>query len=265
MSRRHQARPRRDRGARGCVAPTDLRRGHRRGGARHAARRPDRARPTPRYRDGHPRPGTPRAGASRPRRSHRHSPTGWAPVRSGLRSRRPGRAARPDSGAPQVGELGQVVTSQPELARVTGVEEEHDDATSDAPHLAQPGDRVLPMMNGAHRHRGVEGLVVERQVLRGSGQARRRVREVAANASARTVRPRGPGGRKVRRNRCRHRHSGRSGHRRAPPRSAPRCGVRCAGSRCRWLRWSRTAACRTWSQASDRGSGLRCTRASRRL
>ena len=74
-------------------------------------------------------------------------------------------------------ELGQVVASQPELARVTGVEQEHHHAASDAPHLAQAGDRVLPVMNGAHSHRGVEGLVIERQVLGRSGQARRRVRE----------------------------------------------------------------------------------------
>lgn len=46
----------------------------------------------------------PRAGASMPRRSRQCSPTGWAPVRSGLRSRRPAGspghdAARPGTGA----------------------------------------------------------------------------------------------------------------------------------------------------------------------
>ena len=65
----------------------------------------------------------------------------------------------------EAAKLGQVVTSQPELARVTGVEREHHHAASNAPHLAQAGDRVLPVMNGGKSHRGVEGLVIERQVL----------------------------------------------------------------------------------------------------
>src|SRR5205085_12616217 len=47
-------------------------------------------------------------------------------------------------------DLGQVVTSQPEPATptpVTGVAREHHHAASHAPHLAQAGNRVLPVMN----------------------------------------------------------------------------------------------------------------------
>ncbi|MFC4899839.1 hypothetical protein ACFQVD_36275 [Streptosporangium amethystogenes subsp. fukuiense] len=79
----------------------------------------------------------------------------------------------------EVRDLGQVVASEPEPmtpSDVTGVVREHHHAASDPPHLAQAGDRVLPVMNGGNRHRGVEGPVVERQALGGSDQARRRVR-----------------------------------------------------------------------------------------
>jgi hypothetical protein len=92
------------------------------------------------------------------------------------RAGQPGQRGQ-DSAGSRDSELGQVVTSQPELARVTGVAREHHHAAGNAPHLAQPGDRVLPVMNGANSHRGVEGLVIERQVLGRSSQARRRVRE----------------------------------------------------------------------------------------
>src|ERR1035438_3935137 len=74
-------------------------------------------------------------------------------------------------------DLGQVVASKPEPATpsgVTGIEREHHYAASHAPHLAQPGDRVLPVMNGGKSHRGVEGLVLEREALRGGNHARRR-------------------------------------------------------------------------------------------
>jgi hypothetical protein len=80
----------------------------------------------------------------------------------------------------KVSDLGQVVASQPEPIRVTGVEREHHlerehhHAANDAPHLAQAGNRVLPVMNGANSHRGVEGLVLERKALRGGSHARRR-------------------------------------------------------------------------------------------
>jgi hypothetical protein len=72
--------------------------------------------------------------------------------------------------------LGQVVAIQPEPVRVTGVVREHHHAAGDAPHLAKPGDRVLPVINGGESHRGVEGLVLERKALRSSSQTRRRVR-----------------------------------------------------------------------------------------
>jgi hypothetical protein len=50
---------------------------------------------------------------------------------------------------------------------------EYHDPAGDPLHLAQPGDRVLPVMNRGDGHRGVEGLVSERQVLRYSGDAGR--------------------------------------------------------------------------------------------
>ena len=76
----------------------------------------------------------------------------------------------------EVSDLGQVVAGQPEPATpsgVTGVVREHHHAASHAPHLAQAGDRVRPVMNGGERHRGVEGLVLERKALRGGSHARR--------------------------------------------------------------------------------------------
>jgi hypothetical protein len=67
--------------------------------------------------------------------------------------------------------LGQVVASQPEPVRVTGVGREHHHAAGDAPHLAQARDRVLPVIDGGKSHRGVEGLVLERKALRAGGYA----------------------------------------------------------------------------------------------
>src|SRR5215831_9188246 len=89
------------------------------------------------------------------------------------------RAGQPGQRRPlcdEASELRQVVTSKPEPATpsgVTGVVREHHHAASHAPHLAQPGDRVLPVMDGGHSHRGVEGLVLEREALRGGSHARR--------------------------------------------------------------------------------------------
>src|SRR4029453_12094399 len=56
---------------------------------------------------------------------------------------------------------------------VTAVVREHHHAASHAPHLAQARDRVLPVMHGGISHRGVEGLVLERQALRDGSHARR--------------------------------------------------------------------------------------------
>src|SRR5262249_59129303 len=56
----------------------------------------------------------------------------------------------------KVSDLRQIVASKPEPiapSGVTGVEREHHHAASHAPHLAQPGNRVLPVMNGAKSHR----------------------------------------------------------------------------------------------------------------
>src|SRR5438445_7253424 len=64
----------------------------------------------------------------------------------------------------EVGGLRQVVASKPEPTKpsgVTGVVREHHHAASDAPHLAQARDRVLPVMDGGNSHRGVEGLLFE--------------------------------------------------------------------------------------------------------
>ncbi len=57
---------------------------------------------------------------------------------------------------------------------LTSVEREHHHAARHAPHLAQPGDRVPPVVNGGDGHRGVEGPVRERKALRDGGHARRR-------------------------------------------------------------------------------------------
>src|SRR5579875_1163276 len=56
-------------------------------------------------------------------------------------------------------DLRQVVAGKPEPAKppgVAGVVREYDHAAGNAPHLAQPGDRVRPVMNGGNGHRGVE-------------------------------------------------------------------------------------------------------------
>src|SRR5215471_15887610 len=76
----------------------------------------------------------------------------------------------------EVSDLRQVVTSKPETTTpsgVTGIVREHHHAASHTPHLTQPGGRVLPVMNGGNSHRGVEGLVLEREALRGGSHARR--------------------------------------------------------------------------------------------
>ena len=144
------------------------------------------------------REGCARPAARRPVRRcpHRHSATdvlvqvrlGPAPV--GLEEAVdavPRNEHRLHPGSDRAGQLGreadtgrpprEVVTSEPEPATpapVTGVAREHHHAASHAPQLAQAGDRVLPVMNGGKSHRGVEGLVLERQALRGGGHARRR-------------------------------------------------------------------------------------------
>ena len=71
-----RALPRRGRRGRGCARPTGPRRGHRGGCAPPAARPPARPASTPNTPGAHVPPGRPRAGASRPRRSRRRSPTG---------------------------------------------------------------------------------------------------------------------------------------------------------------------------------------------
>jgi hypothetical protein len=56
-------------------------------------------------------------------------------------------------------------------------------------HPAQAGNRVLPVMNGANSHRGVEGVVIERQALGTSSQARRRVPEALRTHERRRFHP----------------------------------------------------------------------------
>ncbi len=78
-----------------------------------------------------------------------------------------------------IGELGQVVAGEPEPVHPSGfvgVEREHHHAAGHAPHLAQPRRDISPVVHGGDRHRGVEGLVLERQLLRGGVHARRRTR-----------------------------------------------------------------------------------------
>jgi len=87
-----RARPPRDRGGRGCVRPTYQMLCPRRGCALPSARRPARRCPTPNPTTDVLVQGRPRAGASRPRRSHQHSPTERAPAPS--RSDRVGQLGR---------------------------------------------------------------------------------------------------------------------------------------------------------------------------
>ena len=157
-----------------CVRPTAPRRGQRAGGAPPAARPPARRASRPSTPAAPARPGRPRGGASRPRGSRRRSPTGRHRFRPaadrGGQPRQPGRVG-------EAGRLGQVVAGEPEPpapGEFAGVVGEHHHAAGHAPHLTQPGDRVLPVGDGAEGHRGVEGLVLERQVFRGGGHARRR-------------------------------------------------------------------------------------------
>src|SRR3984885_8625550 len=90
-----------------------------------------------------------------PRNEHR--------LRAGAdRAGQPGQRRPPDE---EVSDLGRGVAGKPEPATpsgVRGVVREHHDAASPAPHLAQAGDRVLPVMDGRESHRSVEGLVLER-------------------------------------------------------------------------------------------------------
>ena len=101
-----------------------------------------------------------------PRDEHRLRP---APDRPG-QPRQPARVVN-------AGDLRQVVPGEPEPPApgdFAGVVGEHHHAAGHAPHLAQARDRVLPVVDSAERHRGVEGLVLERQALGGGGHARRR-------------------------------------------------------------------------------------------
>jgi hypothetical protein len=56
-------------------------------------------------------------------------------------------------------------------------------AASHAPHLAQPGHRVLPVMNGTKSYRGVEGLVLEREAFCGSSVIDLLARSAASTAA----------------------------------------------------------------------------------
>ncbi len=69
-------------------------------------------------------------------------------------------------------------------AGVIGVVREHHHAAGHTLRLPQSGDRVRPVMDGADRHRGAEGLVLERQTLRSGGHARRRTRGRCARRAA---------------------------------------------------------------------------------
>ncbi len=173
-----------------------------------------------------------------PRNGHRLDP---GPDRAGqLGQRRPP--------GDQVGGLGQVVTGQPEPGKPSGVGvvvREHHHPASHPPHFAQPGDRVRPVVNGAERHRGVEGLVRERKASRAGRHARRRARgTVRAHDRRRFHRDDVQAGRLV--------GAGAgpdiqapSARRRARPRPGPRSAARSAGSPGTCRRWCRTTARRT--------------------
>ena len=219
--------PRRGRRGRGCSQPTAPRRGHRGGCAPPAARPPARRASTPSTPGAHVRLGAApvcleEAVGAVPRDEHRFRP---APDRAG-QPRQPARVSH-------AGGLRQVVTGEPEPpapGELASIEGEHHHPAGHAPHLAQPGDRILPVRDGAEGHRGIEGLVGERQALRRGGRARRRA----------------PGSQRPHDRRRLHRgdvtagrfigasagprRSAPSARRRARPRPARRSGDRCAAS-----------------------------------
>jgi hypothetical protein len=62
-------------------------------------------------------------------------------------------------------DLGHVLV-QPEVEQRLGIEgEDRHRAATDPTQLAQAGVDVTPLVDGDHRHRGVEAVVVERQAL----------------------------------------------------------------------------------------------------
>ena len=90
-----------------------------------------------------------------------------------------GRAARGERG-----ELGEVVADQPEAGWQRVVPLKDDDASGDAPHLAQARDRIGPVVVGEDRHRGVEGLIGKGQSLGRCGDAGRGVADRCARITA---------------------------------------------------------------------------------
>jgi hypothetical protein len=192
--------------------------------------------PTPdqtEFRDGRSRPGMPRAGAvsleeavGAVPRMHRFQPGSIAPAAghdAGLCRARPRTRA--------------VVAGQPELAGSscrTGTPHAPRDAASRAGRRSGPASGERCRQPSRHRRTGHRGRFSATQ----PGTARRRGGAERISADGSTA---GHGGQGARRTWSPPRRSGRSGHC-EPPRSAPRCAVRCAGSRCRWPRWCRTAA-----------------------
>jgi hypothetical protein len=78
--------------------------------------------------------------------------------------------------ASKLGELGKVITGEPERTGSRGVELKHHDTAGDAAHLTRPGDRIGPVVVGQRAHRGVEGLVGEREAARAGSHAPSRAR-----------------------------------------------------------------------------------------
>ena len=119
----------------------------------------------------------PRGVRSRPRRSRRGSRAGWA--RSMMRLLAPRASAMCSTAGIARGlgvdDLGGVLAEPEPVERLRVAAEHEHRAARHSPHLGEPAVDVAPLMHGEGGERGVEGVVVERQLLRrrvdGAGQS----------------------------------------------------------------------------------------------
>ena len=134
------------------------------------------------------------------------------------------RHARPLAGD----HLGHVV-HRPEVAeRVVGEGQDHHRARGHAPQLAQTRLDVAPLVDGDHRHRGVER---RRRRTAATRPRRRRRADSAGRASPPTARPRRRSDRPARTSPLPHRRSAPSGPRPKRNGPSPRCADRRAAGR----------------------------------